>query len=167
MLELRPYHSGDAAQILRWIDSETTFYRWSAGRYGDYPIVPETLEAAYADCGADGPYPMVMTDDGRAVGHLLLRYPDADRSIIRFGFVLLDTTQRSKGYGKQMIRLALAHAFDVLGARRVTIGVFADNLPALHCYQAAGFHLIPGLTEEYTINGQTWLCLELAIERPE
>lgn len=166
MLELRPYRPGDAVTIVSWIDSELTFYRWSAGRYGAYPIGPEVLERAYADCGPDGPYPLVMTDDGEPVAHLFMRYPTADRSVIRFGYVLLDAARRGRGYGHQLLTLALDHAFRVLGVSRVTIGVFADNLPARRCYQRVGFHELPELTENYAILGEDWTCLELAIDRP-
>ena len=167
MLELRPFQPADAAAIISWIDSETTFYRWSAGRYGAYPITPDTLTGAYANCDPmSGPFPMVMLDDGQPVGHFIIRYPGEDRSTVRFGFVLLDATRRGKGYGKQMIRLAIAHAFDDMHAKHITIGVFADNAPARHCYLSAGFHEIPGCEEVYRIGGQEWICLELAMDKP-
>lgn len=168
MLELRPYRAGDAQTIVGWIDNETTFYRWSAGRYGAYPIGPEVLEAAYAQPGPEGPFPMVMTDDDVPVGHLILRYPDAaDHGVIRLGFVLLDSARRGRGDGKQLLRFALAHAFGAMQARQVTIGVFADNAPALNCYLKVGFHVVEGMTEDYAINGQIWTCLELAMDRGE
>lgn len=167
MLELRPFQPADAAKIISWIDSETTFYRWSAGRYGAFPIVSDTLIQAYADCDAvNGPFPMVMLDDGEPVGHFIIRYPSDDRTTVRFGFVLLDASRRGKGYGKKMIDLAIAHAFDHMHAQHITIGVFADNAPARHCYLRAGFHEVPGLEEIYPINGQEWLCLELAMDKP-
>lgn len=166
MLELRPYRPGDAAAIVSWIDSELTFYRWSAGRYGAYPISPEVLEQSYADCGPDGPWPLVMTDDGVPAAHLLMRRPTQDRSVIRFGFVLLDPARRGRGDGHQLLTMALDHAFRFLGASRVTIGVFEDNLPARRCYQRVGFREQPELTAHYAILGEDWTCLELAIDRP-
>ena len=38
-----------------------------------------------------------------------------------------------------MIALALRYSFDIMKAKRVTIGVFAENKAALNCYLSAGF----------------------------
>ena len=32
------------------------------------------------------------------VGHILLRFPSEDKSLIRFGFVIVDDSKRGKGY---------------------------------------------------------------------
>ena len=41
MLRLRPYRESDAKTIISWIKDEREFYRWSAGRLGDYPVTAE------------------------------------------------------------------------------------------------------------------------------
>ena len=46
--------------------------KWSSDRFGDFPIT----------CGA--------------VGHLILGYTDEKKKVIRFGFVLVDDSQRGK-----------------------------------------------------------------------
>lgn len=52
------------------------------------------------------------------------------------------------------------------GARKATLGVFENNLPAYYCYKAVGFRDVPLETPEiYPVLGQDWNCLELAIER--
>lgn len=162
MLTLRPFAPGDEKVILRWIDSETTFYRWSAGRYGQYPMDASVLADAYASAGVEGPYPLVMTEDGVPVGHLLVRYPGEDRGIVRFGFVIVDGSRRGQGLGKRMLRLAVAFAREQLHARRVTIGVFEDNAPARACYRAIGFEELPE-REQYELCGTTWSCVEMAM----
>ena len=38
MLRIRPYKASDADTILSWCQDEKTFYQWSAGILGNYPI---------------------------------------------------------------------------------------------------------------------------------
>ena len=38
MLRLRPYNKNDADTILSWSKDKTSFYKWSAGVMGKYPI---------------------------------------------------------------------------------------------------------------------------------
>lgn len=38
MLRLRPYKNTDAGTILSWCKDEISFYKWTAGVLGEYPI---------------------------------------------------------------------------------------------------------------------------------
>lgn len=165
MLRLRPYKKCDAKYIVSWLKEEDTFYKWSAGRLGTFPIEAETLIRHYEEQDyADNFFPMTALDGDRVVGHLLMRFPTADTSVLRFGFVVVDNSLRGKGYGRQLIEIALHYAFNILQVEKVTIGVFSNNAPAIACYTKAGFQ-DTGITEEYDICGQTWQCLELEINK--
>ena len=47
MLRLRPYKACDAETIVTWIKDEMTFYKWSAGRLGQYPITADDMNTYY------------------------------------------------------------------------------------------------------------------------
>lgn len=167
MLSLRPFKNSDAETIVTWFRDELTFRRWSSDRFENYPITAEDLLEKYVgnngDCEeSDNFYPMTAYDESGAVGHLIMRYTSGDRFDIRLGFVIVDDTKRGCGYGKQMISLALKYAFEILHAKRVTIGVFANNPAAYHCYLAAGFHEVemeePVVCE---LMGEEWSIIEL------
>lgn len=162
MLHLRPYRPADAEKIASWVTDETIFYRWSAGRHGEYPMPPERLNEDYAEALLrDDFFAWTAYDEQGPAGHLITRFTDAEKKVLRLGFVVVDSTRRGKGYGRELIRLALRYAFDVLQVERVTIGVFADNLPARRCYQAAGFTEVPG-EETYELMGENWTCIEMS-----
>ena len=38
MIRLRPYKKEDTNRILSWCQDEKSFYQWTAGRLGEYPI---------------------------------------------------------------------------------------------------------------------------------
>lgn len=123
MLKLRPYKTWDAAEILSWCKDEVTFRRWTSDRYDAYPITAEDMNRKYINCNGDCEdpdnfYPMTAFDENGLAGHLIMRFVDAEKSVLRFGFVILNDAMRGKGYGKEMIRLALKYAFEILRASK-------------------------------------------------
>ncbi len=171
MLRLRPYKACDSATILTWCKDEEVFRNWTGTQYDVYPISASDMNRKYfdynGDCSEpDNFYPMTAFDESGLVGHLILRYTDREKSALRFGFVIVDDTRRGAGYGKEMICLALRYAFDILKAGTVTIGVFEDNLPAYHCYRAAGFQDFgPERDFMVKINGQKRKIVNLYITK--
>lgn len=154
MMRIRKYTSTDAATILSWTHDEKAFYQWSAGVLGTYPITEEDF-AFVENLDAFTAY-----DDDGIVGFFTLRKP-SEQNILRIGFVIVDPDKRGKGYGKQMMKLALGIAFE-RGADAVSLGVFENNLPAYYCYKAAGFEdVVLDETETYEVLGDTWNCREM------
>lgn len=168
-LRLRQYKPCDAEKIVSWIKDEQALRKWSSDRFGDFPITSEDINNKYfklnGDCiEADNFYPFVAFDDSEVVGHLILRYTDAERKTVRFGFVIVDDTKRGKGYGKQMLTLAIKYAFDIFGAEKITLGVFDNNKPAYCCYKAAGF-TENGEEMFFELLGEQWRCVEMEIKK--
>ncbi len=158
-MTLRPYIKTDAPTILSWIKDRAAFRKWCADRLPVYPPQPEDMDAQYA---ADNIFPFTaIDDDGKVVGHIMLRYPDASKSIIRLGFVIVDDTKRGKGYGRQMLKLAIAKAVREFGAKKITLGVFDNNPAALHCYESVGFKVTGADT--YIIDGVDWTGKEMEL----
>lgn len=168
MLRLRQYKPEDAATIISWCRDEETFRKWTSDRYGSFPITADDMNQKYiennGDCEeADNFYPLTAFDENGIVGHLILRYMGEDKKIIRIGFVIVDEARRGEGYGREMIRLALIYAFDLLKAERVTLGVFDNNPSAYRCYKAAGFKEYS--EREVFLLGQNWRCIDMECRR--
>ncbi len=167
MLRLRPYKACDAAAVVSWIGDETAFRKWSADRFESYPITAEDLNRHYAAMAdSDSFFEMTAFDGTGPVGHLILRFTDEAKTVVRFGFVIVDSQRRGMGYGREMLRLAVRYAFDFLGAEKITIGVFENNPQAYRCYRAVGFRdVTDGPTEVYHVLDKDWKCLELEMLR--
>ena len=56
-----------------------------------------------------------------------------------------------------MLRLGLKYAFDILGAEKITIGVFENNAPAYLCYKKVGF------ADVDVVKGEPWDIIEMEI----
>ena len=168
-LRLRQYKPCDADRIVSWIKDEDALRKWSADRFGDFPITSGDINNKYfnsnGDCTEeDNFYPVTAFDENGVVGHLILRYTDKEKKVIRFGFVIVDDSKRGKGYGRQMLTLAIKYAFEIFGAEKITLGVFDNNKPAYRCYKAAGF---TETGEEILCEffGEQWRQIEMEIKR--
>ena len=57
--------------------------------------------------------------------------------------------------------MAIDYAHKELDATKVSLGVFENNPPAIHCYEAVGFKQVQiRKTESYTCLGEIWNCIE-------
>lgn len=156
MVKLRPFTPDDAPIILSWCNDRHAFRLWSADRYKDYPAQPSDMVAQY---DGENLFPFTMTDGEDVVGHILLRYPCADKTVIRFGFVIVDGAKRGMGLGKHLLQLAIDHAINKMGAQIITLGVFEGNPSALKCYQSAGFRITG--KDSYMIDEEKWEGYEM------
>ena len=162
-MRLRPYKNCDSKFIVKWIKDEVNFRKWCADRYDKYPITSQDINEHYDLFKNDHNFfEMTAEDDSGVVGHLIMRFTDEKKKVLRFGFVIVDDSKRGKGYGKEMLSLALKYAFEILKVEKVTLGVFENNLPAYYCYKAVGFNeVIMNNPEYYNVLGEQWRCLEL------
>lgn len=74
---------------------EITFRKWTSDRYESFPIKETDMNKKYiennGDCTEpDNFYPMTAFDESGIVGHLIMRFTDEKKTILRFGFVIVD-----------------------------------------------------------------------------
>lgn len=155
---IRTFKKEDAPIILRWIKNKTDLRKWSTDRYRDYPATPDEMVQLYAP---DNMTPLTAEDEnGNVIAHIAIRIPDTTKpQAVRLGFVIVDESLRGKGYGKELILQTIEYARKNLNATSISLGVFMNNPPALHCYESVGFRKI-GL-ETYNIDGDTWEVIEM------
>ena len=139
-MRIRPYiPNKDFEYIAKWIDNERTHAFWSANRF-PYPITPESfhdfLEKISIDW-TDSAY-VATENNGQVVGFFCYSINTED-NVGFLKFVIVDKTKRGKGYGKEMLNLALRYAFEITGAEAVQLNVFDENILAKQCYKRAGF----------------------------
>ena len=158
MLRIRPYKKADAETILSWCRDKRAFYQWTAGVMGDYPITEKEFGFV------ENLMAFTAFDENGIQGFFSMRNPSVSLDELRFGFVIVNPDMRGKGYGKAMLGLGLKYAFDIYGAKKVSLGVFENNLSAYYCYKAAGFEEIKQEKQYvYEFEGEQWNCIEMEI----
>ena len=120
--------------------------------------MPDEMVQLYAP---DNMTPLTAEDEnGNIIAHIAIRIPDiANPKAVKLGFIIVDDSLRGKGYGKELIRQTIDYARKNLNATSISLGVFKNNPPALHCYESVGFRKI-GL-ETYNIDEDTWEIIEM------
>ena len=139
---LRAYTREDSPVIAGWVRTEEELYRWSADRYGFFPLLPYSIDENYIPQLQTGRFIALtgVDEEGTPVGHLIIRYPkENDDSSVRFGFIIVDPEIRGKGYGRELLRLAIDYVRNNLTATRIDLGVFVNNPKAKRCYESVGF----------------------------
>lgn len=167
MLRFRPYKPCDAETVTKWLKSEYAFRQWSADRYERYPITAADMNAYYdRDRDSGRVWGMTAFDDTGVVGHLTMRFPGGGWDELRLGFVIVDDGKRGRGYGRALVSAAVRFAFEFVKVRKVSLGVFENNAPAIRCYRACGFREVPrDEAEHYVCMGEQWDCVEMELVR--
>lgn len=168
MIRLRPFKLSDTEYLLKWIGNEYAFAQWCANKF-EYPLTQEQLLLYYQKYEKDlNAWIMTaLNKDGMPVGHILMRMADYQKESIHFGFIIVDSNMRGKGYGKEMVSLAVRYAFEILMVKHVTLGVF-DNNPAAHnCYKAVGFIDVKYHEEVFPYGKDKWGIYDMVISKGE
>ena len=161
----RDYKEEDAKKIIKWIKTEREFRLWSADRYDSYPITSKEINDNYNTCMKDNNfYPMTLEDDGKVIGHIILRNPGKEKDIIRLGFIIVDSSIRGKGYGKKLIQSAIKCAKEKFKAKEINLGVFTNNESAYECYKKCGFEVVEIEKNAYKFYDEYWDCAELILK---
>ncbi len=162
MVGLRPYRQNDAKEIITWCKDEFSFYKWTAGIMGEYPVSYERLNEATSGRIANETYfPFAAFDENGVFGFFTLRKPGEDAGELSFGYVIIAPEYRGKGYGKKMMQLGIRFAFEIYGAKKLSLEVYEDNDDARRCYKAVGF--VEKGIEELRIKDETWKWIEMEL----
>lgn len=74
------------------------------------------------------------------------------------GIALPVASDRGQGYGTDTLNTILSFAFNELGLHKITLDVNANNLAAIHAYEAVGF-VREGINREAVYQDGRWLDL--------
>lgn len=164
MLRLRPFKLSDIEYLLNWIGDEYSFAQWCANKF-DYPLTREQLLSYYKKYEMDdrGWIMTAIDENGIPVGHLLMRSADYQKESIHFGFIIVNSKIRGKGYGKEMVSLAVQYSFEILKVEQVTLAVYDNNPAAHHCYKSVGFTDVQYREGAFPFGDETWGVYDMAI----
>lgn len=162
MLRLRPFKTCDIPLLLNWFKDERTFTMWSANKF-TYPLTQDQLLAFKSTIDSD-PFAftfVALNKEGVVVGFFNMRMADYEKETIHLGLIALDPSYRGHGYGKEMLSLAKTYAFHILNMKQLTLGVFANNEAAHHCYQSVGFTEIKAEPDSIRFRDEAWTLIHM------
>lgn len=83
----------------------------------------------------------IRIDDGAFLGEAVLNDFDPDNSSVNYRVWLAGPDVFGRGYGTEITRLVVDHAFDAVGLHRIGLGVYDFNPRARRVYEKCGFRL--------------------------
>ena len=139
-MRLRPYiDTKDYDALKNWITEERAHAMWCANLIS-FPIEKDDFERVMkeaADRFGDSPY-VATSDAGELIGFFCYSTNlETNEGMLKF--VMTNPKYRGKGFGKEMLKLAVLYAFDITKVEAVHLNVFPENIKAKKCYEAVGF----------------------------
>jgi RimJ/RimL family protein N-acetyltransferase len=150
--------------LLRAIRREDMPIQWQSENDPEFYFLdggtprPTTLERLYAhfEEGISKPDPnsisFAIEVDGNYIGHCGLHSIQSAARACELGIEIGNRDYWGKGYGREVVRLLLAYAFQHLNLNRVSLHTHSANERAIRCYRACGF------IEEGRFRQQHWLA---------
>ncbi|MBE5876214.1 MAG: GNAT family N-acetyltransferase [Lachnospiraceae bacterium] len=155
-MRIRPYLDKDFDTISTWITDERSHALWCANRI-PYPLKKDSFNKfliEIGNCFCDNAF-VATTDGGDVVGFFCFSV-NIDKNEGMLKFVVIDNTMRDKGYGSEMIRLAVKYAFEIEKANTVQLNVFPENIGAKKCYEKVGFQERSLVERAFVFQDEAW-----------
>jgi RimJ/RimL family protein N-acetyltransferase len=161
MIQLEKFVKKDYEQLICWVDSAETLMQF-AGPVFVFPLTAEQLDKSLSDTNRQA-FKVVDSRGHQTIGHAEIYLTDTAAYLGRI--LVGDKALRGKGLGQQIVHLLVAHIFSTTDKKIIELNVFDWNIGAIRCYEKAGFTIDPGKKHERKINGQTWIALNMIIEK--
>lgn len=164
-MQIRQYIQSDFDEIKNWITDARTHALWCANLIR-YPLEKGNFEDKLAEMSLKyGDTPYVATDDeGKAVGFFCYSASlDTNEGMLKF--VIVSPEFRGKGYGREMVALAVKNAFENTKVDMVQLNVFSNNTVARNCYLSVGFSERSITDKAFCFNDEMWGRCNMAIRK--
>ena len=165
-MRLRPYiECKDYDEIKDWITEERTHAMWCANliqfpiEKGDFEKIMEEAAERFGDS------PFVATsDDGKLIGFFCYSINlGTNEGMLKF--VMINPEYRGKGFGKEMLKLAISYAFNISNVQAVHLNVFPENIIAKKCYESVGFTERKTDLNAFAYKDESWGRCNMIIKR--
>lgn len=133
--DLVPYTDEYSGIVRSWINSDETYRLVCRGI--NFPP-PDDIVESWQRQGVSS-FLLISDRKPIAYGELWERHQE---NAVEVAHVIVDTYQRSRGYGTKLVRLLYNRAAQRPGVTRVLINLYNDSSEVLGCLVKAGFELV-------------------------
>jgi len=137
---------------------------------GAFPETRKTAAAAMAAVASNPQEVELAIEDvasGKHIGIAGLHSMNRIAHSAEFRILIGDKTFWGGGYGTEVTPLMVVYGFEVLNMHKVWLGVTADNVGAVRCYEKVGFVHEGVLRDETYRNSRYYDAIRMSILRDE
>lgn len=165
-MRLRPYiECKDYDVIKEWITEERTHAMWCANLI-QFPIEKDNFKRIMEEAAerfGDSPY-VATSDAGELIGFFCYSTNlETNEGMLKF--VMTSPEYRGKGFGKEMLQLAISYAFNITNVQAVHLNVFPENIRAKKCYESVGFTERKTDLNAFAYKDESWGRCNMIIKR--
>ena len=164
-MRIRPYQNKDFEVISKWITEQRAHALWCANLI-PYPLEKNSFDELLAEAEerfGDSPF-VATTEEGKVVGFFCFSVNlSTNEGMLKF--VVIDASERNKGYGCEMLKLAVKYAFEIAKADAVQLNVFPENPGAKKCYEKVGFQERTMTEGAFRYKEEAWGRCNMVIKR--
>ncbi len=158
-MDLIPFSHQDYSLLVGWIPNEEFNLLWGGPLY-KWPI---TVDQIACQQRREEISSFLLVDAVEKVG--FIEISKVSESVFHLCRVLIaKETDRGKGYGRQLVKLAVEYAKTHYGAKELTLNVFEHNERAIRCYQSLGFLVLSRKEKARQFKDRWWSVLCMKIE---
>jgi len=172
IVSLEYFTKDDFQQLINWIYDEHLLTNW-AGSLFSFPLTQKSLDWYIKDTNdlqnSDAlVYKAIDTKTGETVGHISLGSISRKNRSARISRVLVgDNAEKGRGICTNMITAVAKIGFEELKLHRISLGVYDFNMPALRCYEKAGFTKEGVQRDILRYNNEYWSLVEMSMLEDE
>jgi len=163
MLTIRKTEESDIKLIISCLENNTDDFKsqcgYGPGRFFTSPITEEQI-LEFQKSRSDNSLFFTILNYDVIIGSVELIVEKSEEKCRIARFLIYDD-YRFKGYGTESLNLFADYAFNEVGLKKITLGVFDFNESALRCYKKAGF-----VETGRTTIGE-WLRIDMELKKIE
>ena len=161
MIQLQKFEKAGYAKLISWVESPEMLMQF-AGPGFVFPLTNAQLDQSLSDTNRFA-FTIADTETGTPVGYAEINLADESARLARI--LIGDKSMRGKGLGTQIVHLLLDYTFLHFDKTVAELNVFDWNTAAIKCYEKVGFTINPGKRLERKINGETWIAINMVIDK--
>ena len=169
-IRLIPFDESDFDQLIAEIPDARFLLQWAGPKYLfplDIGQLNDTLEKTAGEKPLFRVYKAVLTNTIEVIGHIQLLNVDYRAATCILGRVLIFSNYRGKGFGRELVNLAVKYAFENLGLREITLNVFDFNTKALALYENIGFIECEQKNGAQEFQNELWKSVKMKLTRDQ
>ena len=163
---LRPVEVADAAAVQPWFNDPDVRRTVRRNQPMSLAAEEEFLRRA-SDSAANLPLAVMTRGEDRFIGLTGLHEIDDRSRHAAFGLLIGDKSMWGRGYGTEVTRLVVEHAFRTMNLNRVWLHVFEYNERGIRAYARVGFREEGRLRQHTFHDGRYWDVLTMGLLRDE
>lgn len=149
---LSPVNIEDVEKYVEWFcDFKMTD---GLGRSGELMTIKGEKEYLENATNNKLDFAIVKLENDELIGNCGFNEIDHKHRKGEIGLFIGDENNRSKGYGKEILKILLDYGFNYLNLNNIMLRVKSFNERAINCYKKVGFKEIGRRRESYFLNGK-------------